>query len=52
MSNENNTPTIRTYVTLAVVAGSAVFGAYQLGKLGVDWAKEGVRAIKDKNLTK
>lgn len=32
-----------------VTVGSVIFSAYCLTRLGVDWAKEGITAIKNKN---
>lgn len=50
--NKNNEATFIDYVALTVVVGSTIFGAYHLGKLGKDWAVEGIRVIKDKTSKK
>jgi hypothetical protein len=45
---ENNEPRPQDYILLAAVVGTTAFGVYHLGKLGVDWAREGVRSRKEK----
>lgn len=51
MSNETKIPA-SAYVGVAVVAGTAAFGLYQLGKLSFDWGKEGIRTLKEKKNSK
>lgn len=46
--DENSKFTTSEIATLVVVGCAALYGTYQLGKLGVDWAREGIRTIKDK----
>jgi len=47
--NENqNSPRTRDYVAVAVVVGSAMFGAYQIGMLTAEWVGEGYRSLKAK----
>ena len=41
-----------TYVRIAIIAGAATYSAYQLGKLGVDWSREGIRTLKSKKNAK
>lgn len=52
--NEEETPNLDTKTALAIAAVVMVtgFGAYQLGKLGVEWAAEGVRFAKEKKKKK
>lgn len=45
---ENSKLSVPEIATLVVVGTAVVYGAYQLTKLGVDWAREGIRVIKEK----
>lgn len=46
--NEKNDFTPLDYVTLTFFGGVFAFSAYHLGKLGVDYAREIVRIVKEK----
>lgn len=40
--------TTRDKIAVAVVGVAVAYSTYQLGRLGVDWSREGIRAIKSK----
>lgn len=48
--DENETPPAdaKTIIAIVGVVSIATFSAYHLGKLGVDWAREGIRSRKEK----
>ncbi len=43
---------LRDYVALVEVVGIAIFGVYQLGKLGYDWTVVGVLTYKERKKLK
>lgn len=47
MENEETNVNIITPTNI-LIAGTAIFGAYQLGKLGLEWTKVGVSRIKNR----
>jgi len=48
--DENETPPadLQTIIAIAGVVSIVVFSSYQIGKLGVDWVRYGVRTRKEK----
>lgn len=46
--DENSKLTPIEIVTVTVVGSAALYGAYHLGKLCVDWMREGVRILEEK----
>ena len=42
----------RYFISGFILGATATFGAYQIVKLGVDWAREGIRTVRAKKNSK
>lgn len=48
IQDQNTTLNLIDYARVAVVGGTLVYSVYQLGKLGVDWGRYGVKTLKNR----
>lgn len=45
---ENNEFTLREKIAAVTVGVAVVYSTYQIGRIGVRWTREGVRAFKNR----